>query len=121
MDFKNELMFGAAYYNEYMPYERIETDLRLMKEAGMNTIRIAESTWSTEEVQDGVFNFKAVTDVLDCAQKLNMNVIVGTPTYAVPAWLVKKYPDSWSSSYPRWRNRCYGCRKTVPCRSQVGI
>lgn len=93
MDFNNELMFGAAYYNEYMPYERIETDLRLMKEAGMNTIRIAESTWSTEEVQDGVFNFKAVTDVLDCAQKLNMNVIVGTPTYAVPAWLVKKYPD----------------------------
>ena len=89
----DELMFGAAYYNEYMPYDRIEKDLGLMKEAGMNTIRIAESTWSTEEPQDGLFNFKPVTDVLDCAQKLGLNVIIGTPTYAVPAWLVKKYPD----------------------------
>lgn len=88
-----ELIFGAAYYNEYMPYNRIEKDLSLMKEAGMNTIRIAESTWSTEEPHDGKFNFKPVTDVLDCAQKLGLNVIIGTPTYAVPAWLVKKYPD----------------------------
>ena len=90
---KNELIFGAAYYNEYMPKERIEKDLSLMKEAGMNTIRIAESTWSTEEPEDGVFNFKPVTDVLDAAEKMGMNVIIGTPTYAVPAWLVKKYPD----------------------------
>lgn len=89
----NELMFGAAYYNEYMPYQRIEKDLTLMKEAGMNTIRIAESTWSTEEPDEGIFNFKPVTDVLDVAQKIGMNVIIGTPTYAVPAWLVKKYPD----------------------------
>lgn len=89
----DELMFGAAYYNEYMPYNRIEKDLGLMKEAGMNTIRIAESTWSTEEPRDGEFNFKPVTDVLEGAQKLGMNVIIGTPTYAVPAWLVKKYPD----------------------------
>ena len=89
----DELIFGAAYYNEYMPYNRIEKDLSLMKEAGMNTIRIAESTWSTEEPHDGKFNFKPVTDVLDCAQKLGLNVIIGTPTYAVPAWLVKKYPD----------------------------
>ena len=89
----DELIFGAAYYNEYMPYNRIEKDLSLMKEAGMNTIRIAESTWSTEEPHDGKFNFKPVTDVLDCAQKLGLKVIIGTPTYAVPAWLVKKYPD----------------------------
>ncbi len=89
----DELIFGAAYYNEYMPYNRIEKDLSLMKEAGMNTIRIAESTWSTEEPHDGKFNFKPVTNVLDCAQKLGLNVIIGTPTYAVPAWLVKKYPD----------------------------
>ena len=84
-----KLIFGAAYYNEYMPYDRIQKDLTLMREAGMNTIRIAESTWSTEEPEDGVFNFKPVTDVLDVAEKLGMNVIIGTPTYAVPAWLVK--------------------------------
>ncbi len=86
-------MFGAAYYNEYMPYNRIDTDLRLMKEAGMNTIRIAESTWSTEEPSDGVFDFSYVDAVLDAAEKHSINVIIGTPTYAVPSWLVKKFPE----------------------------
>ena len=47
-----DFLYGAAYYEEYMPYERTETDFRLMKEAGMNVIRIAESTWSTWEPED---------------------------------------------------------------------
>ncbi len=107
----NELIFGAAYYNEYMPYERIETDLTLMKEAGMNTIRIAESTWSTEEVEDGIFNFKSVTDVLDVAEKIGINVIVGTPTYAVPSWLVKKFPDIMVTN--RFGQVKYGPRQSM--------
>ena len=41
-----KLYFGAAYYDEYMPVSRVEEDMRLMKAAGMNVIRIAESTWS---------------------------------------------------------------------------
>ena len=48
----NEILFGAAYYLEYMPYDRLKEDLDMMQQAGMNTIRIAESTWSTLEPTD---------------------------------------------------------------------
>ena len=54
---KEELLFGAAYYAEYMPYERIDRDMEMMKQAGMNVLRIAESTWSTLEPHDNVFDF----------------------------------------------------------------
>ena len=37
-------LYGCAYYPEYMPYDRIETDVKCMKEAGINTVRLAEST-----------------------------------------------------------------------------
>ncbi len=87
------LLFGAAYYAEYMPYERIEKDISMMKKAGMNTIRIAESTWSTEEPQDNQFNFFCVDSVLEVLQQNNMHAIIGTPTYAVPSWLIKKDPS----------------------------
>ena len=40
----DKIFFGAAYYDEYMPYDRIDKDMEMMKKAGMNTIRIAEST-----------------------------------------------------------------------------
>lgn len=52
-----KLLYGAAYYDEYMPYDRLQQDVAMMKKAGINTVRIAESTWSTCEPQEGVFDF----------------------------------------------------------------
>lgn len=89
----DKLLYGAAYYDEYLPVDRIETDMEMMKKAGMNVIRIAESTWSTWEPQDGVFDFTHLHRMLACSKKHGIQVIVGTPTYAVPTWLVRKYPD----------------------------
>lgn len=89
----DKLLYGAAYYDEYLPVDRIETDMEMMKKAGMNVIRIAESTWSTWEPQDGVFDFTHLHRMLSCSKKHGIQVIVGTPTYAVPTWLARKYPD----------------------------
>lgn len=88
-----EILFGAAYYDEYMPYDRLDKDIDMMKKAGINTVRIAESTWSTCEPQDGVFDFSYVERVMDAMEEAGINVIIGTPTYAVPAWMVKAHPD----------------------------
>ena len=88
-----KLYFGAAYYSEYLPYDRVEKDMEMMEKAGMNVIRIAESTWSTLEPQEGVYDFTHIDRMLNAASCHHISVIVGTPTYAVPTWLVKKYPD----------------------------
>jgi len=90
-------LYGAAYYAEYMPYERIDADFTLMKQIGINVIRIAESTWSTWEPEDGVFDFSILNRMLDKAEEYGLKVIVGTPTYAIPSWLAKKYPDILST------------------------
>eukprot|EP01136_Pigoraptor_vietnamica_P008518 Opistho-1_new@43945 len=86
----NKLLFGVAYYDEYMPYDRLEKDVAMMKEAGINVVRIAESTWSTVESQDNVYDFSHIDRVLNAMHKGGIHVIIGTPTYAVPTWLVKK-------------------------------
>ncbi len=88
-----ELLFGAAYYDEYMPYDRLQQDVAMMKKAGINTVRIAESTWSTCEPQEGMFDFSHVERVMDAMEEAGINVIIGTPTYAIPTWMVKSYPD----------------------------
>ena len=82
-----------AYYDEYMPYDRLDKDVEMMKKAGINTVRIAESTWSTCEPQPGVFDFFHVERVMDAMEAAGINVIIGTPTYAVPTWMVKAHPD----------------------------
>lgn len=89
----NQLLFGTAYYLEYMPYDRLLQDLEMMKAAGMNVIRIGESTWSTWEPTEGNFDFTLLDRMLDAAELFNLKVIIGTPTYAIPPWLAKRHPD----------------------------
>lgn len=88
-----KLLFGTAYYDEYMPYDRLDEDVQMMKKAGINVVRIAESTWSTCELQEGIFDFSHVERVMDAMEAAGISVIIGTPTYAVPTWMVKSYPD----------------------------
>lgn len=90
---RNNIIFGAAYYPEYMPYERLQEDIAMMQEAGMNTVRIAESTWSTLEPVEGKFDFSYVDKVLAAVEKAGMYTVIGTPTYAIPSWLEKKCPE----------------------------
>ncbi|WP_099469905.1 beta-galactosidase [Konateibacter massiliensis] len=89
----SKLLYGAAYYDEYMPYERLDKDIEMLKAAGMNVIRIAESTWATMEPEEGTYDFKHIDRVLHACEENGISVIIGTPTYAVPAWAVKKYPQ----------------------------
>ena len=87
------VLFGAAYYHEYQPYDRLKTDLDLMEEAGFSVIRVGESVWSTWEPENGVFDLEWLQPVLDGAQERGISVVLGTPTYAVPPWLVRLYPE----------------------------
>ena len=90
---QKNLIFGAAYYKEYLPEDRMERDFALMRAAGMNAIRIAESTWSVTEPRCGQFDFSHVTGVIEAAARHGLNVIVGTPTYAIPKWLADLDPE----------------------------
>ena len=88
-----KLLYGVAYYDEYMPTDRLEKDISMMKKAGINYVRIAESTWATCEPRDGEFDFSHVLRVMDAMEEAGIAVVIGTPTYAIPPWMVKKYPD----------------------------
>lgn len=89
----NKILYGTAYYYEYLPYDRLDDDIKMMREANINVVRIGESTWSTYEKEDGVFDFSSLDLVLDKMYQAGISVIVGTPTYAIPSWLALKYPE----------------------------
>jgi beta-galactosidase len=106
-----DLLYGVAYYHENMPYERLETDVKLMKECGINVVRIAESSWGNMEPHDGEFDFEWLDKVIDAMGKANIRIIVGTPTYSIPTWLAKEHPEIiWDG---------YGMRQNMDLSSSV--
>src|SRR6188768_4250859 len=87
------VLFGAAYYAEYQPTDRLDVDLDLMQRAGFTVIRVGESVWSTWEPREGEFDLDWLQPVLDGALARGIGVILGTPTYAVPPWLQVLHPE----------------------------
>ena len=107
---RNNIIFGAAYYPEYMPFERLQEDIAMMQEAGMNTVRIAESTWSTLEPVEGKFDFSYVDKVLAAVEKAGMYTVIGTPTYAIPSWYLLVTQEQNMDGARSWILfiRCFG-------------
>jgi len=87
------ILYGAAYYHEYMPYDRLDRDVAMMKAAGLNVVRLGESTWSLWEPEDGRFDYAWMDRVVDAMGKAGIKVIMGTPTYSVPAWMAHQHPE----------------------------
>jgi len=108
------VLYGVAYYPEYMPHDRLDQDIELMRKAGITVVRVGESTWSSWEPREGDFQFAWMQRVLDRLQRAGIKAILGTPTYSIPTWLYKQHPeivvthngvapplsDPYSPSYP---------------------
>ncbi len=85
--------FGVDYYPEHWPRERWETDAQLMKEMGIQVVRMAEFSWFQMEPQEGVFRFQWLEEAVNLLDQYGIKTILGTPTAAPPAWIIEKNPE----------------------------
>lgn len=90
------ILFGASYYNEYVPApirkERLAQDVAMMKAAGINVVRLGESSWGKWEPEEGHFDFAWMDEIVDAMGKAGIRVIMGTPTYSIPVWMHARHP-----------------------------
>lgn len=103
------MYYGAAWYPEHWPEERWPVDLKMMRDAGMNVVRVAEFAWSRMEPQEGRIELDWLERSVDLAAKYGINVVLGTPTATPPAWLTQKYPEVLSVD-PSGKRARHGAR-----------
>ncbi len=108
----DNILYGAAYYHEYMPTERLDEDIRMMKEAGLTVVRVGESSWALFEPQEGVFEFAWMDRIIDKMHAAGIKVILGTPTYSIPAWMAHRYPEVLAEQI-RGNRAYYGIRQNM--------
>ena len=111
-DKMDTVLYGVAYYPEYMPYDRLDQDVTLMQQAGINVVRIGESSWGLWEPEDGRFEFAWMDRVVERLQKAGIKIIMGTPTYSIPAWMYEKHPEITTTRLDG-RTIGYGLRQNV--------
>ncbi len=109
----SKLYIGSAYYPEQWPEARWKEDIRLMKLAGFNTVRLGDFAWSTLEPEAGKYEFNWLERAIDALGEAGIDTVLSTPTAAPPAWLVSQYPDilpvDESGRRIQFGNRCHYC------------
>ena len=84
---------GVAYYPEQWPRTRWSTDAEMMVEAGLTVARVGEFAWSAIEPELGRFDLDWLEEAIEILATAGLEVVVGTPTAAPPAWLVESHPE----------------------------
>ncbi|MBX7254860.1 MAG: beta-galactosidase [Candidatus Hydrogenedentes bacterium] len=109
---------GAAYYPETWPREQLDEDIKLMRDAGMNVMRIAEFAWSSMEPAEGRLELGWLRRVVDKLAEAGIATIMCTPSCTPPAWLTEKYPEVLVVSHAGVRAR-HGSRRHVCPNSPI--
>ena len=87
------MYFGADYYPEHWPKERWAEDAKLMKEASINVVRVAEFAWAKLEPMEDNYDFSWLDEAIETLVNEGIEAVMGTPTATPPKWLMDKYPE----------------------------
>ncbi|MCC2592916.1 beta-galactosidase [Tessaracoccus sp. OS52] len=89
---------GIAYGGDYTPEqwsrEVWDADVALMREAGVNLVSVGIFAWALLEVEESVFDFSWLDELLDLLHANGISVDLGTPTASPPAWFFANHPDA---------------------------
>lgn len=89
----NLLLVGTNYHPHDWDESRWEIDIKLMKDASFNIVRLGHLCWDSFESSDGVYNFKWFDRVVDRFWEANIKVVLDIATRPAPVWLHKKHPS----------------------------
>ena len=74
--------------------EVLEEDVRLMKEANVNCVSLGIFAWAALEPEEGRYEFDWLEKIIDRLGEEGIQVVLATPSGAMPHWLTQKYPET---------------------------
>ncbi|MDR2514091.1 MAG: beta-galactosidase [Christensenellaceae bacterium] len=116
---------GILHGGDYNPEQWLKwkdgiwkEDLRIAKEAGLNSLSVGIFSWAMLEPEEGRFCFDWLDEVMDGLHKNGLTAVLATPSGARPAWLAQKYPEVLRVRADGHRN-AFGGRHNHCLSSQV--
>lgn len=86
------LYVGSNYHpHDDKNIEKIKSDIKLMKSAGFNTVRMGHLAWDSYEPSEGKFEFEWFDKVMDLMNEAGIKVIMDIAIHPAPIWLHKKF------------------------------
>ncbi|MEP6844083.1 MAG: beta-galactosidase [Pseudolysinimonas sp.] len=89
-----QIGFGGDYNPEQWDPAVWKEDVALMQEAGVNLVSVGIFSWALLEVDEEVYEFGWLDDVLDLLHSAGIRVDLANATASPPPWFSHAYPES---------------------------
>jgi beta-galactosidase len=105
----SRFLYGGDYNPDQWTEETWPEDIKVFKKADLNSATINIFSWAVLEPREGVYDFSKLDKIVQELSDANFDIVMGTATAAMPAWMFKKYPDIARVDY-QGRRHVFGQR-----------
>jgi beta-galactosidase len=111
------ILFGGDYNPEQWPRQTWDEDMRLLKEAHVNSVTLNVFSWALlqpGQPDEDTYDFTMLDDIVDTVTKAGLTIVMATSTGALPAWMTLKHPDINRVDFQGRRHRHGGRHNACP-------
>ena len=113
-----KILYGGDYNPNQWPREIWDEDMRLFKKAGINSATINVFSWAKLQPDEDTYDFTELDEIVDMLSAQDKEIVLATSTGALPAWMVKRYPEVARTDYEGRRHK-FGQRHNACPNSPV--
>lgn len=108
------ILYGGDYNPNQWPKDIWQEDMRIFKDAHINTATINVFSWAKIQPSEHEYNFDELDEIVDMLSKENYDIVFATSTAALPGWMVRKYPEVMFTDYEGRQHKFGGRHNACP-------
>lgn len=112
------ILYGGDYNPNQWEREIWNKDMELFRNAHINSATINVFSWAKIQPAEDTYDFTELDEIVEMLSKENYDIVLATSTAALPAWMVKRYPEAARTDY-EGRHHKFGQRHNACPNSLV--
>lgn len=108
------ILYGGDYNPNQWPKDIWQEDMRIFKDAHINTATINVFSWAKIQPSEHEYYFDELDEIVDMLSKENYDIVFATSTAALPGWMVRKYPEVMFTDYEGRQHKFGGRHNACP-------
>lgn len=114
----DKLWYGGDYNPNQWPKEIWNEDMRIFKDARINSATINVFSWAKIQPDEDTYDFSELDEIVDMLSREGYRIVLATSTAALPAWMTARYPEVARTDFEGRRHR-FGQRHNACPHSEV--
>ena len=99
------ILYGGDYNPNQWAKEVWHEDMKVFKDARINSATINVFSWAKLQPGEDVYDFSELDEIIDMLSREGYDIVLATSTAALPAWMVKRYPEVARTDYEGRRHK----------------